>query len=90
MAAAAIAMVTQGTPSRSAMQLSRLGLLWWSAEEIMGGANWFRRLLGAAAGAYSVATLIRRRGSDVRASDFSFAVSERQRAVNVYTEAPPP
>ena len=57
MAAAAFARITQGTPSRRAMQLSRLGLLWWSAEEIMSGANWFRRLLGVAAGTYSLATL---------------------------------
>lgn len=56
MAAAAIARMTRGKASRAAMQLARLGLLWWSAEEIMSGANWFRRLLGAAAGAYSLAT----------------------------------
>jgi hypothetical protein len=57
MAAAAIARTTQGRTSHHAMQLSRFGLLWWSAEEVMSGANWFRRLLGAAAGAYSLATL---------------------------------
>jgi hypothetical protein len=57
MVAAAIARTTQGRTSHRAMQLSRLGLLWWSAEEIMSGANWFRRLLGAAAGAYSLSTL---------------------------------
>jgi hypothetical protein len=57
MAAAAIATFTRGTPSRTAMQLSRLALLWWSAEEIISGANWFRRLLGSAAGAYSLAAL---------------------------------
>ena len=60
MAAAAIAKMTRGTASRAAMQLSWLGLLWWSAEEIMSGANWFRRLLGAAAGAYSLAALKQR------------------------------
>ena len=57
MAAAAIARMTQGKASRTAMQLSRLGLLWWSVEEIISGANWFRRLLGSAAGAYSLAAL---------------------------------
>jgi hypothetical protein len=61
MAAAAIARRTQGTLPRTAMQLSRLGLLWWDAEEIMRGANWFRRLLGAAAGVYTFATLKRSR-----------------------------
>jgi len=57
MAAAAIALVTRGTPSRRATQISRIALLWWSAEEITSGANWFRRLLGVAAGAYSLANL---------------------------------
>ena len=57
MAAAAVARMTRGKASRAAMQLARLGLLWWSAEEIMSGANWFRRLHGAAAGTYSLATL---------------------------------
>ena len=66
MAAAAIARFTRGTPSRTAMQLSRLGLLWWSAEEIISGANWFRRLLGAAAGAYSLASLKQSRTASCR------------------------
>lgn len=57
MAAAAIARLTKGTLSRTAMQLSQLGLLWWSAEEIMSGANCLGRLLGAAAGGHSLATL---------------------------------
>ncbi len=55
--AAAAKRIMRGTPSRRAMQLSRLGLLWWSAEQIMSGANRFRRLLGVAAGTYSLATL---------------------------------
>lgn len=66
MVAAAIARMTQGTPSRTAMQLFRLGLLWWSAEEVMSGANWFRRLLGSAAGAYSLAALKHSRGCRAR------------------------
>ena len=57
MVAAAIARITRGTPSHVATQLSRLCLLWWSSQEIMSGANWFRRLLGAAAAGYSLATL---------------------------------
>jgi hypothetical protein len=59
MLAAAIARTTHGSRSRNAMQLSRLAMLVWSAEEITTGANWFRRLLGTAAGAYSLATLKR-------------------------------
>ncbi len=67
MTAAAIAMLTRGTPSHRAMQLSRIALLWWSAEEIISGANWFRRVLGAAAGAYGLATLKRSRTGQVSA-----------------------
>jgi hypothetical protein len=66
MAAAAIARMTQGKASRAAVELSRLGLLWWSAEEIISGANWFRRLLGAAAGAYSLASLKQSRTASCR------------------------
>jgi hypothetical protein len=57
MLAAAIVRTTHGSRSHNAMQLSRLAMLPWSAEEITTGANWFRRLLGTAAGAYSLATL---------------------------------
>ena len=59
--AAAIARTTQGPRSSQAMQLSRLALLVWSAEEITTGANWFRRSLGVAGGAYTLATLKRHR-----------------------------
>ncbi len=65
MVAAAVGRMTRGSASHRAMRLSRLGLLWWSAEEILSGANWFRRLLGAAAGAYSFATLKRSRDGAV-------------------------
>jgi hypothetical protein len=54
-----VARVTDGSPSRDAMLFSRLALLAWSAEEIASGANWFRRLLGVAGGAYSLTTLKR-------------------------------
>lgn len=59
MLAAAIARTTHGSRSHQATQLSHLALLVWSAEEIRTGANWFRRLLGVAGGAYSLATLKR-------------------------------
>ncbi len=59
--AGAIARTTHGPYSRNAMRLSRLALLVWSAEEIVTGANWFRRALGIAGGAYSLATLERAR-----------------------------
>jgi hypothetical protein len=58
--AATLARTTHGSSSQKARQISRLALLVWSAEEITTGANWFRRLLGVAGGAYTVATLKRR------------------------------
>jgi hypothetical protein len=61
MLAAAVAMTTHGSRSRKAALLSRLALLDWSAAEITTGANWFRRLLGVAGGAYTLATLRRHR-----------------------------
>jgi hypothetical protein len=54
--AGAIARTTRGPLSRTALLLSRLTLLAWSAEEIATGANWFRRLLGVASGAYTLAS----------------------------------
>jgi hypothetical protein len=57
MLAAAVARATHGSHSDKATQLSRLALLVWSAEEIATGANWFRRLLGGAGGAYTLAML---------------------------------
>lgn len=59
MLAAAIARTTHGALSRNAMLLSRLALLVWSGEEIVSGANWFRRVLGVAGGGYGLATLRR-------------------------------
>ncbi|MDQ6819257.1 MAG: hypothetical protein M3076_02775 [Actinomycetota bacterium] len=57
MLAGTVARATDGPLSRNAMVLSRLALLVWSAEEIATGANWFRRLLGVAGGAYGLARL---------------------------------
>jgi hypothetical protein len=34
--------------------VSRVALLSWAAEEIVAGANWFRRLLGAGGAAYAL------------------------------------
>jgi hypothetical protein len=59
MLAGAIARTTHGPLSRTAMRVSRLALIVWSAEEIATGANWVRRLLGIAGGAYALATLAR-------------------------------
>jgi hypothetical protein len=60
--AATIAHGTRGRTSSAAKLVSRLGLLVWSAEEIVDGANWFRRLLGLGGVAWGVAELARGRG----------------------------
>jgi hypothetical protein len=59
MAAAAVARLTGGTLRRCAALLSRLALLVWAYEELVSGVNWFRRLLGAAVGARTLAALAR-------------------------------
>jgi hypothetical protein len=38
--------------------VSRLALLVWAAEEVVAGANWFRRLLGLGGGGYAVSRLL--------------------------------
>ncbi|MGN6169787.1 MAG: hypothetical protein ACTHQQ_16695 [Solirubrobacteraceae bacterium] len=62
--AGAIAYGTQGQTSSTARLVSRLALLLWSAEEIVDGANWFRRLLGVGGAAWGVAGLARDDGGD--------------------------
>lgn len=57
LAAAALARATDGATASQAAIGARLALLWWSYEELTDGVNGFRRLLGALAGAYCVATL---------------------------------
>ncbi|HEY6399310.1 MAG TPA: hypothetical protein VIX82_17840 [Solirubrobacteraceae bacterium] len=61
MLAGAIARTTHGPLSYNAMLLSRLALLVWSAEEVVSGANWFRRLVGVAGAAYGLAAFGGRR-----------------------------
>jgi hypothetical protein len=60
MVAAAIARTSHGATSHQATQLSRLALLVWSAAELTTGVNWFRRSLGVAGVAYTLATVKRR------------------------------
>ncbi len=57
MAAATLAAGADGTTAEGAALVSRLALLVWAYEEIVRGANWFRRLLGVAGGAYTVIAL---------------------------------
>lgn len=62
--AAAIASGTGGRTSSAAKLVSRLALLIWSADEIVNGANWFRRLLGLGGAAWATTELARGRGGD--------------------------
>lgn len=62
--ATAIASGTRGRTSSAARLLSCLSLLVWSTEEIIDGANWFRRLLGAGGATWAVIELARDRGGD--------------------------
>jgi hypothetical protein len=49
--------------------VSHLSLLIWAVEEIVAGANWFRRLLGIGGGSYALSRLLPPAGSrDGRAS----------------------
>lgn len=59
---AAIAHITHGQTAAAAKLASRIALLVWSTEEIIDGANWFRRLLGIAGAAWTVAAVARPRG----------------------------
>ena len=45
--------------SPTALLVSRLGLLVWALEEVISGANWFRRLLGLGGGGYALSRLFR-------------------------------
>jgi hypothetical protein len=65
--AAAVALRTDGATATNARILSQLAMLVWAYEEIVSGANWFRRLLGVAEGVRGISTLrrlLRRRRSD--------------------------
>ena len=62
--AAAIAFRRRGSTSSAARLVSRLALLVWSAEEIVDGANWFRRLLGVGGATCGVAQLASGRRGD--------------------------
>ena len=43
--------------------ISRLALLIWALEEVISGANWFRRLLGLAGSGYALSRLLPPAGS---------------------------
>jgi hypothetical protein len=52
-----------------AQLVSSLALIVWALEEVISGANWFRRLVGLGGGGYAVSRLLRLAGSkDARTS----------------------
>jgi hypothetical protein len=57
--AGALAQASSGRTRRGAGILSRLAMITWSAQEVVDGANWFRRLLGLGAGARAMTGLAR-------------------------------
>lgn len=59
--AAAIARGTRGQTAAAAALVSRLAVLVWSAEEIVDGANWFRRALGAGAATWQISAAVTHR-----------------------------
>ncbi len=57
--AGALAQSSGGRTRRGAAIVSRLAMVYWSAQEVVDGANWLRRLLGLGAGARAVTGLVR-------------------------------
>jgi hypothetical protein len=56
-AAATVARTSTGDSARAAALVSDVALLVWAYEEVVDGANWFRRLLGVGAGTYVLGML---------------------------------
>jgi hypothetical protein len=56
--AGAAARLTDRPYSLVARLISHLALLVWALEEVVDGANWFRRLLGLGGGGYALRRLL--------------------------------
>lgn len=69
MTAGVVARAADRRSSRAALVVSHLALLVWGAEEMISGANWFRRLLGLGGGGYALSELLR--SADSRAEKAS-------------------
>jgi hypothetical protein len=59
MAADAFARSRKGWTRRPAAFFSRITMLYWSAQELVSGVNWFRRLVGVAVGVQNARRLVR-------------------------------
>jgi hypothetical protein len=59
--AGAVAHSATGAQARAAELVSRVALLVWAGEELLDGANWIRRLIGAGGAAYALGLLNRPR-----------------------------
>jgi hypothetical protein len=59
MATDAFARSHTGWARRLAALVSRIVMLYWSAQELVSGVNWFRRLVGVAVGARAAGALVR-------------------------------
>lgn len=56
---AAVARLADRRYASVARLASHLALLVWALEELLSGANWFRRLLGLGGGGYAISRLFR-------------------------------
>ena len=61
--AGAVAKLAARRYSPVARLVSHLALLVWGLEEVVSGANWFRRLLGLGGGGYALSRLLQPAGS---------------------------
>jgi hypothetical protein len=52
-----LAAATHGTPHDAGRVVFAIGLAVWALQEVVGGVNWFRRLLGAGALAWIIVGL---------------------------------
>ena len=54
----AAARLADGRYAKSARLMSHSALLVWALQEVVSGANWFRRLLGLGGGGYALSQLL--------------------------------
>jgi hypothetical protein len=67
MATGALARTATGRLAHALALAADVALLVWAGEEVLDGANWFRRLVGLGGGALGVSDLRRQAASEVAA-----------------------